>query len=402
MSGIIRKDLFIALLTITVFASALTACGKSKTPADSKARVPRAVVLVPVERGNLPRTVTVTGTLAADEEVVASFKVAGRISELMVDLGSTVRKNQIIARLDPTDFLLKIEQAEAALRQTRARLGLSPEGKDDLVDPDKTAPVREARAVLEEARLNRERAASLHEKNYISKMDLDSAVSRQLVAESRYQASIEEVRDRQALLAQRKSELALARQQLADATLHSPIDGAVRERKTSVGEFLPAGSPIAVLVRNHPLRLRASVPERDAAGIRAGQVTHVRVEGDQTEHTGRVVRLSPVFEKQNRTLTIEAEVENTEGRLRAGSFATAEILIEAQQPVVFAPVSAIINFAGIEKVILEKQGVAVERRIRTGRRAGDRVEVLEGLAPGDLIVAEPGNLGDGEPVSVKQ
>jgi len=397
-----RNNIFIGLSAILVVGLTVVGCGKTKATEAPKTRAPRSVRLVSVEKGSLPRTVTVTGTLAADEEVVASFKVSGRISEIAFDLGSAIRKNQVIARLDPTDFLLRIEQAEAALRQTRARLGLSPDGSDDRVDPEKTAPVREARAVLDEARLNRERAEKLLQKNYISKMDFDSAVSRLLVAESRYQASIEEVRDRQALLGQRKSELALSRQQLADATLYAPIDGAVRERKTSVGEFLPAGSPIAVIVRTHPLRLKVSVPERDAAVIRVGQVTRVRVEGDPAEHTGRVVRLSPVLEKQNRTLTVEAEVDNRQGRLRAGSFATAEILIDAQQQVVLAPASAIVTFAGIEKVLAEKQGRAIERRIRSGRRAADKVEVLEGLAPGDLIVAEPGNLSGGEPVSVKQ
>lgn len=394
------KNIFIKLLVILTLGLTIAGCGKTKAPEAPKTQTPRLVRLVSVERGNLPRTVTVTGTLAADEEVVASFKVAGRVSEIAVDLGSTINRNQVIARLDPTDFLLRIEQAEAALRQIRARLGLSPDGADDRVDPEKTAPVREARAVLEEARQNRERAEKLHEKNYISKMDFDSAVSRLLVAESRFQAGIEEVRDRQALLGQRKSELALARQQLADATLYAPIDGAIRERKTSVGEFLPAGAPVAVIVRTHPLRLKVSIPERDAAAIRVGQVARVRVEGDPSEHTGRVVRLSPVLEKQNRTLTVEAEVENRQGRIRAGSFATAEILIDAQQSVVLAPASAIVTFAGIEKVLAEKQGRAIERRIRTGRRAADRVEVLEGLAPGDLIVAEPGNLSGGEPVSV--
>jgi RND family efflux transporter MFP subunit len=396
------KNIYIALLTILIIGIIIAGCGKAKAPDAPKTKAPRAIRLVSVEQGSLPRTVTVTGSLAADEEVIASFKVAGRISELAVDLGSTVHKNQIIAKLDPTDFLLRIEQADASLRQTRARLGLSPEGSDDRVDPEKTAPVREARAVLDEARQNRERAAKLHEKNYISKMDVDSAVSRLLVAESRYQASVEEVRDRQALLAQRKSELALARQQLLDAALYAPIEGAVRERKTSVGEFLAAGTPVAIIVRAHPLRLKVLVPERDASAIRVGQVTRVRVEGDSVEHAGRVVRLSPVFEKQNRTLTVEAEVENRQGRIRAGSFATAEILINAQQSVLFVPASAVITFAGIEKVIGEKQGMAIERRIRTGRRTGDKVEVLEGVAPGDLIVAEPGNLSDGEPVSVKQ
>ncbi|MBA4373701.1 MAG: efflux RND transporter periplasmic adaptor subunit [Thermodesulfovibrio sp.] len=397
-----HKFIFVIFSAVLALGLTVTGCSKTKSSEAPKAKAPRAVRLVPVEKGSLPRTVTVTGTLAADEEVITSFKVAGRVSELAVDLGSLVRKGQVLSRLDPTDFQLRVEQAEAALRQTRARLGLSPEGTDERVDPERTAPVREARAVLDEARLNRDRAASLLQKNYISKMDLDAAVSRLLVAEGRYQASLEEIRDRQALLAQRKSELALARQQLADATLHAPMNGAVRDKKTSVGEYLAAGSPVTVIVRTHPLRLKVSVPERDAASVKIGQTVKVRVEGDTTENTGRVVRVSPVIEKQNRTLTVEAEVDNAQGRLRAGSFATAEILVQADRQVLLVPASSIVTFAGIEKVIGEKQGLAVERRIRTGSRTGNRVEILEGVAPGDLIVAEPGNLNGGEPVSVKQ
>ena len=350
----------------------------------------------------MPLTVTVTGTLAADEEVLASFKVAGRISQMAVDLGSRVTKNQMIARLDPTDFRIRVEQAEAALHQTRARLGLPPGSSEDRVDPEQTAPVREAHAVLNESRLNRDRMVKLLEKNYISKVDFDAAVSKLLVAESRYQASIEEVRDRQALLAQRKSELALARQQLADTTLYSPMDGAVRERKASVGEFLPAGAEVVALVRVHPLRLKVSVPERESAAIRVGQAVKVRVEGDDAEHQGRVVRLSPVIEKQNRTLTVEAEVDNRQGRIKAGSFARAEILVSSDQPVILIPASAIITFAGIEKVISVKESRAIEHRIRSGRHAGTRVEILEGLSPAELIVAEPGNLSGGQSVTVSK
>lgn len=401
LKGNMRKAVHFAMPGIIALAVTLAGCGRAATP-EAKARTARMVRLVSVEQGSLPRTVTVTGTLAADEEVLASFKVAGRISEIAVDLGSRVTKNQLIARLDPTDFRIRVEQAEAALHQTRARLGLPPESSDDRVDPEQTAPVREAHAVLNEARMNRDRMAKLLEKDYIPKVDFDASVSKLLVAEGRYQASIEEVRDRQALLAQRKSELALARQQLADTALYSPMDGSVRERKASVGEFIPAGAEVAGLVSVHPLRLKVAVPERESAAIRVGQVVRVRVEGDETEHPGRVVRLSPVIEKQNRTLTVEAEVDNRQGRVKAGSFARAEIVLSADLPVILAPASAIITFAGIEKVISVKEGRAIERRIRSGRHTGDRVEILEGLAPQELIVAEPGNLSGGQPVTVSK
>jgi RND family efflux transporter MFP subunit len=268
------------------------------------------------------------------------------------------------------------------------------------VDPEKTALVREALAVLEEARLNRDRMAQLAEKNYIARAQYDASLSRLLVAEGRYQAAVEEIRNRQELLAERRSGLALARQQLADTVLSSPIDGAVRERRTSMGEYLAAGTPVFGLVRIHPLRLRVAVPERDAPSVRVGQAVRVRLEGDPEEHTGLVVRLSPSIQEQNRTLVVEAEVANWDGKLRPGSFARAEIVVEEDRTAVLVPASAVVTFAGLEKVFVVTNGRAEEKRIRTGRRTGDRVEILEGLSAGDPVVVEPGNLTGGSPVTV--
>ena len=394
----------IALLGAVLLAVSGTGCGNDSKSARAagraKAQEPRTVRVVEATVGRLPRTVTVTGTLAADEEVVAGFKVAGRVSEIAVDLGSPVRKGQVLARLDPTDFRLRVEQAEAALRQVRAGLGLPRDGSVESVDPEKTALVREARAVLEEARLNRDRMAQLWEKDYIARSEADASVSKLLVAESRYQAALEEIRNRQELLAERSSSLALARQQMADAVLSAPIDGAVRERRASVGEYLAAGAPVFALVRIHPLRLRVAVPERDASSVRVGQAVQVRLEGDPAVHSGRVTRLSPSIQEQNRTLTVEAEVANREGRLRPGSFARAEIVVEADRTAVMVPSGAVVTFAGLEKVFVVKDGKALEKRIRTGRRSGDRVEILEGVAAGEPVVTDPGNLVGGTPVTV--
>ncbi|MGH7264532.1 MAG: efflux RND transporter periplasmic adaptor subunit [Candidatus Rokuibacteriota bacterium] len=378
-------------------SAARTAGGPSGTP---QAAAPRQVRVVAALEERLPVTVAVTGTLAADQEILVGFKVAGRVAELTVDLGSRVRRGQLIARLDSTDFRHRVAQAEAALRQARARLGLAPDGADDRVNPEQTAIVREARAVLDEARLTRDRSERLWKDELIARAQLDTAVAALRVAEGRYQAAVEEVRNRQALLAERRSELALARQQLADTEIHAPIDGAVRERRASVGEFLAAGAPIASLVRVHPLRLRVAVPERQAPGIRVGQRVLVQIEGDPAEHTGRVVRTSPVIVEQTRTLTIEAEVANPDGRLRPGAFAKAEIVVEAAQPAVLVPTASIVTFAGIERVIAVENGRSVEKQVRTGRRAGDRVEILEGLEPGESVVVEPGNLTGGQPVAV--
>jgi RND family efflux transporter MFP subunit len=348
----------------------------------------------------MARVVAATGTLAADEQMTLGMKVAGRVSEILVDLGSVVRRGQPLARLDPTDFRLRVEQAEAALQQARARLGLAPDGTGDRVDPEQTALVRQARALLDEARLSRDRMATLWEGQGVARAQLDAAEAALQVAEGRYQDATEEVRNRQAVLAERRTELEIARQHLGDTVLTAPTDGAIRERRVSPGEFLGAGAPVVTLVRVHPLRLRIAVPERGASRVRIGQTVRVTVEGNSNAYEGRVVRLSPAIEEANRTLQIEAEVPNERGLLRPGTFARAEIVTHTDQPAVLVPASAIVTFAGIEKVITVHDGKAVETRVRTGRREGDRVEIVEGLEAGAPVVVEPGNLVGGQPVAV--
>jgi RND family efflux transporter MFP subunit len=174
----------------------------------------------------------------------------------------------------------------------------------------------------------------------------------------------------------------------------------IRDRRASVGEFMAAGAPIATLVRIHPLRLQLAIPERAAADVRIGQEVQVSVDGGSGIHTGRVVRLSPSIQELNRTLTVEAEVPNAAGALRPGAFARAEVVIAADQPAVFVPSSAIVVFAGIEKVLTVRGGKAEERRIVTGRREKDRVEVVEGLKAGEGVVVRPGNLTAGQAVKV--
>lgn len=361
---------------------------------------PRQVRVAAVAEGTMTRGTTVTGTLAAEEQVVLSFKVAGRLRELAVDLGSRVHQGQTIARLDPTDFQLRVKQAEATLQQARARLGLPAQGNDAQVDPERAPLVRQARAIYTEARQNHERAMGLWERQLIARAQVDTAEMNLQVAEGRYQDALEEMRIRLAVLAERRSELEIARQQLLDSALQAPMDGAIRQRHASAGEYLKEGAPIVTVVRMHPLRLRLAVPERVAMNIRLGQPVHVKVEGDTQVYQGKVARLSPAISEEDRTLMVEAEVPNEQGQLRPGTFAEAEIITKAEAPTVSVPASAVILFAGIEKVITVEDGVSVEKRIQTGRRFGERVEIVTGLKPDEMVVVEPGNLVGGQPVTV--
>jgi RND family efflux transporter MFP subunit len=387
--------------------SALAVAGCSGDPsaastpkAAAPAAKPREVRVARADEIRIPRTVTATGTLAAEDQVLLGTKVPGRLAEIAVDLGTRVRKGQMVARLDQSDYKLRVDQAEAALQQARARLGLPVTGTDEHVDPERTSIVRQARAVLDEARLSRDRSAKLLEQNLIARAQLDTAEANLGVAEGRYHDALEEVRNRQATLAQRRSELELARQQLVDSVIVSPIDGAVSLRQAAVGEYLAAGAPVATLVRMHPLRLRVPVPEREAVGVRVGQAVRLTVEGDTTIHQGRVVRLSPIVQEQNRTLLVEAEVPNERGALKPGSFARVDIITDASQSVIRVPASSLVTFAGIEKVLVVRNGKVADVRVQTGRRAGDTVEIVGGLRAGESIVLQPSNLTAGQPVTL--
>lgn len=399
-------------ITTTALASSLAAllagCGNDPAAAGGKGAEKenkgsgeaREVRLARAEEGRLSRTVDVSGTLAAQEQTTLGFKVAGRVEKVYVDIGSPVRRGQAVARLAPVDFELRVRQAESALQQARSQLGLPAGAADNTVVPEQTAGVKQAAATLKQNQLTRDRMARLFEQQLIPRSDLDAAEASLGVAEGRYQEAVETARTRQGLLAQRRSELELARQQLADSVVTAPFDGAIQERLASPGDYLAVGTPVAVLVRVHPLRLRLAVPEREAAGVRIGQTVDLTVEGDPGKHQGRVARISPAISEDNRTLLVEAEVPNADGRLRPGSFAKAEIVVQAADTAVLVPSSSIVSFAGIDKVVGVEDGKAIEKRVKTGRRNGDQVEIVDGVKPGEAVILQPGNIVSGETVRV--
>jgi RND family efflux transporter MFP subunit len=371
------------------------ASGKAASP-DSKAQ-PRQVKTVKVVEMPIGQTVTVNGTLAAYDHTTLSIKVPGRLQAISIDLGSVVHKGQVIAQVEPQDYNLRVQQAEASLAQARARLGLSPDGKDDRVTAEETGTVRQAKAVLDDAKSKRDRAAKLVQQGVIPHAEFDTVDSDYKVALSRYQDALEEIRNRQGLLAQRRSELALAKQQLADTIIYAPLDGVVQEKKASAGEYLAAGAPIVDIVRIDPLRLQVNVPERESHSVRTGQSVRVTVEGDPESYLGYVKRLSPTISEQNRALAVEADVRNN-GRLRPGAFVKAEIVTDQTSTAVTVPNAAIVTFAGIDKVLIIENGKAVEKTVTTGRRGPDWIEIKAGVNVGENVIVDPGNLQSGQPV----
>src|SRR5215831_15565962 len=175
-SSLLRLVLLCASAGLVVAA---TAC-KSDYPASGKTAnsdgksQPRQVKTVKVAEMPVGETVTVNGNLAAYDQTTVGMKVPGRLETITVDLGSVVHKGQVIAQLEQQDYKLRVQQAEAAMAQARARLGLSPDGSDDRVSSEETGTVRQARAMLDDAKLKRERAVKLVTEGVIPHADFDT------------------------------------------------------------------------------------------------------------------------------------------------------------------------------------------------------------------------------------
>ncbi|MBI2686219.1 MAG: efflux RND transporter periplasmic adaptor subunit [Acidobacteria bacterium] len=360
------------------------------------------VSVLPVSKISIPEVVTANGELFAEESANVTNKVPGRVAKLNVDLGSVVKEGEVLAELEKDDYTFRVQQTQALVDQIRARLGLLNKSTDDVV-PENVAVVKEADAALREAKFILETTTRLAKDGVVSRIEYEKAAVRTQGIEARYQAAIAEVMGLRSQLSERRAQLALARQQLEDTTIHAPFSGAITRRQASLGEFLPVNAAMVTLVRQNPLRVRLGIPERQAARIRQGQPVEIRLEGMAERFTGRVVRLSPAIDAQNRSLVIEGEIPNPAGKLRPGSFVEGTIVVDSTSMGYAVPVGALVGFAGIDRAFVVKDGALDDRVVRTGRKLGDgRVEILDGLRDGDQVVAKAGDrMAKGQKVRVR-
>ncbi|HUS36361.1 MAG TPA: efflux RND transporter periplasmic adaptor subunit [Verrucomicrobiae bacterium] len=393
------------LLTCAIAAALffLAGCGKSESPKGKAAATDletRVVRVVTAAEKDSERMLFANGILAAKDQAALSVKVSGRLEEAPIDVGSVVKRGETIAQIQKRDYELQVQQSKAAVAAARARLGLPLEGTEDAIDVKESSLVKEARANLDEQTKNRERITKLRDQGVLSQSELDTAEATYQVAVNKYQEALQETNNRKAMLAQRRAELNIAEQQLADTVVRAPFDGVVQERKASPGEYLMEGAPLATLVRIDPIRLRLEVPERDALAVRKGQRVRFRVDGDTNSYVAQVDRLSPAIAQDNRMLQIEADVAN-DGRLRPGSFVRSEVVTDTVKAIVL-PRNAIVTFAGVEKVFVFGSGKAVERRVTTGPERGKEIEVTRGVKGGEIVILEPGAMRDGQPVTIQK
>ncbi len=365
-------------------------CGRPTASEKPKAKPLTDLVAgtIEIELANWPKVIRSQGELRADEVVAIGTRVAGRVANVHVELGDRVAAGQPLVSLEPEEFRLLVEQADAQLAQARSAVGLAPEAAVASLVPENSPPVRQERVIWDEAKSSLLRAGTLKKQNAIAQGEFDLLSVAERVAEARYASSLNAVREKLALIGVRQAELSLARQRLGDATVVAPFDGYVQQRQVAPGAYLNVGNPIVSLVRTDPLWFRGNLPERYTGLLREGLDLTLNVESTPAPLEATITRISPALDPQSRSMIFEARIANPENTLRAGLFAEADLVLDPAAQSIVIPAASVIQFAGAEKVWKVVDSISAQYEIITGQSRNGFVEVLEGLEIGDVILAD--------------
>jgi RND family efflux transporter MFP subunit len=364
---------------------------------------PPEVRVAAAEARQYPRAISVTGSLAAEETVTVTNEVAGRLQTIHVDFGQAVRAGQVIAELDQRELRLQLERMRASLAQALARVGLKP-GQEDLV-PETTPAIRQAEAMLEDARTRYESAAKLVATGDIAQdrfIELEKAYR---AREAALEAARHELQTALATIQALKAEVKLAEKKLSDTVIRAPMDGFVAERLAAPGQYLRENSPIVTLVKPRPLRLRVDIPESAAAAVRVGTELSFTTDAIPGQEFRAVVRrINASLDPRSRSLAAEARLVSDDSRLRPGMFVQVRLVIEPNATAVVVPRQAVYTVAGLTKLFVVQGGRVTEKKVLLGANFDGWVEVRDGaVAPGELVALDHlAELVDGAPIKIRR
>ncbi len=344
-----RKRVLVAGVAVAVLAVVGGALAWRKGPSDQ-------YETAPVRRGVVSEVVGATGTVEAVTTVQVGSQVSGTVQSLYADFNSTVKKDQVVARLDPSLFEARLAQAEANLVSARAN-------------------VERSRAALADARQKHERARQLAAASLLPESDLETAKANDESARAQLRAS-------EAAVSQAVAAVNQARVDRDHTVIRAPIDGVVVGRNVDVGQTVAASlqAPVLFVIANDlgQVQLKARISEADVGRVRTDQEVSFRVDAyPEDTFRGRVaqVRLQPTIEQNVVTYDAIVRAENPQHRLLPGMTATVSVIVERREDVLVVP-SAALRF--------RPEGGAEERR-------GPRAAAAGRAGPGPSRGGGPGD-----------
>lgn len=288
---------------------------------------------------------TTPGTVVAEQSIKVASRLMGYIRDIAVVEGQAVKAGQRLFTIDPLDIEGAVEQA---------RLGLT-----------------QAEAALQDAKADYERFSNLHKEEVVTRQQYEKMKLNYDIAVSR--------------AAQAKAGLGTAQGQMRYATVSAPFAGVVTQKLANQGDIAAPGHPVLILENPAKLQVLAAVTEAVFKTLGAGQTVQVEIEGQTAPVKARVARLSPAADPMTHTYLVKLDIQ---ANTKSGAF--ARVLFPAgKASVLRVPQAAVQNRAGISGVfVLDAQGIAQYRMVRTGATTEGQVEILSGLNAGERVVTD--------------
>jgi RND family efflux transporter MFP subunit len=332
----------------------------------ASAQQPAPVVVAVPRTAQVTEELRLTGTLTAERSARLSPLVDGLVARIRVDAGDRVKRGAPLLELDAAVARLALERARAGAVEAEAR------------------HAEALRLADEAARLVAERHLPRTE---LARREADAKLAAASLAAAR---------------AAEREQAELVKRHV----LPAPFDGVVARRMTDVGEWVTRGTPVMELVATDRIRLDVQAPQERFAEIREDAPVEVFADARGGEALpGHIVARVPVSDPTARTFLVRILVDGAGGQLLPGTSATAAIELPGAQTALVVPRDALLRYPdGTHSVFVVRESdgraTAEERRVRLGR-GGERVEILEGIAPGDRVVVR-GNesLRNGQPVRI--
>lgn len=308
---------------------------------------PRAGQTAPVRRIRLPLTESAVGTIQAVHQTSLGSKLLARVVEVNLKAGQKVNTGDVLVRLDDTDLQAKLQQAKAALAA--------------------------AEAALQQAVADEKRYAQLVKVKAVSREEYEKTVTALRSAEAQLRHAQETVKEVQATLDW--------------ATIRSPIDGVVIDKKVDAGDMVVPGQVLVNLFDPKRMQLVASVRESLAHRLQVGQDIRVHVEGLGKTCNGTISEIVPEAESASRAFQVKVTGPCPPG-IYTGMFGRILIPLQEEEVLVIPP-QAVRKVGQLELVEVVDDGQASRRAIRTGRVLPQGIEVLSGLREGENVVIPP-------------
>lgn len=341
-------------------------CGASTTteaaPETTAVATVVDVTTVTATVGSVESALEISGTLTPLSRVAVKPKLPGTIERMLVDIGDAVTMGQTIATIDRREIDAQADAAVATVSVGKAAL-------------------ESAEAALANAVLEHDRAKNLFDKGALPRQRLDGAQTahRSAVAQRDLAA---------ANLAQADAALRRAREVQRNATITSPVTGYVVERNYDAGA-IPGDLPVFVVADMRQMKLEAGVSELEAGRIRVGLKANVSVQAKPgMTFEGHLAAIAPEVDERNRHFKIDVRVPNNNRALLSGMYATARIVESTATNAVVLPKDAVMTKDG-QRIVQKVQGDTLSTvAVTEGLSDGTRVQILAGLAAGDIVLAD--------------